>query len=181
MRPGTKDGSLCRDEFWRIVGESRSSANVAQCRGNQDRQLAALTEALERMTPQEIIAFRDHFGDALDAAYRADLWAVADLLDHGCSDDAFIDFRSALVAMGRAVFETALREPDTIWKAFEDPAVEGLFFERFRYVPAKVYEKLTGEAIPDGRPPADLKGALWKDDRELQERFPSTWDRVRNR
>jgi len=169
-----------RARFWRIVAESKAAMDPRSPEGNQGRQVSALRAALERIDPQEIIAFRDHLWDAMIDAYRWDLWAAAYLLGDGCSEDGFLDFRSALVAMGREVFERALREPDSLWNAFGDAGVEDVFFEGFLYVPREVYETVASRPIPKARAhPSSPSGTRWADDSELQRLLPTTWDRTR--
>ncbi len=47
-------------------------------------------------------------------AYAWPVWGAAYLVEGGCSDDAFMDFRDGLVLAGRATFERTLADPDTL-------------------------------------------------------------------
>lgn len=64
------------------------------------------------------------------------LWSI--IIHGGCGDDAFWDFRAGLVALGRKVYEAALKNPDSL-AAVAD--LENLtLFEGFQYVPGAVLE-----------------------------------------
>lgn len=106
-----------RDTFWAIVDVARARAGAgADDRGAQDDPLPdALTDLLvERLTADEILAF----GNARDAlahdAYAWPVWGVAYLVEGGCSDDGFMDFRDGLVLAGRTTFDRALADPDSL-------------------------------------------------------------------
>jgi hypothetical protein len=65
---------------------------------------------------------RAEVGDTVPAeAYRVDLWAAADLMCGGCSDDGFACFRGWLVAQGRTVRERAVAAPDSLADVGVDP------------------------------------------------------------
>ncbi|MDF2805500.1 MAG: hypothetical protein K0S43_446 [Cellulosimicrobium sp.] len=106
-----------RETFWEIVGAARERAGAgADDRGPEDDPLPdALTELLvERLTADEMLAFVDVAGDLADDAYAWPLWGAAYLVEGGCSDDGFMDFRDGLVLAGRVVFERAVADPDTL-------------------------------------------------------------------
>jgi hypothetical protein len=94
------------DEFWEHIHKSK--------RKDPDAHVERLTKRLAKLPPDEIIDF-DHWWNVLHAeAYNWDLWGAAYLLNGGCSDDGFIDFRSWLILQGRDVFQAALTNPDTL-------------------------------------------------------------------
>lgn len=59
---------------------------------------------------------------------RKELWAAADTLMGGCSDDSFMDFRTWLILQGKAKVEEVVRDPDVLasWTYVETPRSEGL-------------------------------------------------------
>jgi hypothetical protein len=106
-----------RETFWSIVETARERAGAgADDRGPEDDPLpGALTDLLvERLTADEMLAFVDVAGDLADDAYAWPLWAAAYLVEGGCSDDGFMDFRDGLVLAGRATFERAVADPDSL-------------------------------------------------------------------
>jgi hypothetical protein len=92
--------------FWDLIAPS--------IRHSQDEQQLALQADLERLEPDEILAFHSRLWDLLGRAYRVDLWAAAYLIRGGCSDDSFLYFRCWLLARGKKVFEAALADPDSL-------------------------------------------------------------------
>jgi hypothetical protein len=94
------------DEFWDHVHKSR--------RKDPEAHVERLVKRLAKLLPEEIIDF-DYWWNVMHAeAYDWDLWGAAYLINGGCSDDGFIDFRSWLVLQGRDVFQTAVTNPDTL-------------------------------------------------------------------
>ena len=178
--------ALDESVFWQVVAESRS-AHVFEVDGSLDRQAAALSAALERLTPDHIAGFRDCFRDRLIEAFRWDLWGVAYLLGGGCSDDGFADFRNWLVSMGREVFDRALGQPDSLADFAGDKRIEDFFFEGLQAVPLEAYQRVAGRPIPEPSRayPASPAGVAWRDSSELQSLLPRVWaftaQRRRNR
>lgn len=156
------------DAFWNIIDGLEPEKAEAQ-----------LTERLEALSPPEIFAFNRHFCEVFWSAYDWKLWGAAYLIDGGCSDDGFMDFRYGLISRGRAFFEAALAEPDTL----ADVLTEEDFIpnESFGYVADRVYEAKTGEDMPDlGLPPiGEPRGETWDfdDEEESSARLPKIWKR----
>ncbi|ARK03837.1 MULTISPECIES: DUF4240 domain-containing protein [Cellulosimicrobium] len=106
-----------RETFWGIVETARERAGAgADDRGAEDDPLpGALTDLLvERLTADEMLAFVDVAGAVANDAYAWPVWGAAYLVEGGCSDDGFRDFRDGLVLAGRAVLERTLADPDTL-------------------------------------------------------------------
>jgi hypothetical protein len=137
-------------------------------------ELAARLDALE---PEAIAAFQHHFDEEHARAYTWPLWGAAYLMEGGCSDDGFIDFRYGLISRGQKTFESALAEPDSLAVLLDED--DFLSNEEFGYVAAEVYENKTGAPIPrDGAAhPADPAGKDWDfDDEELcAAKLPKLW------
>ncbi len=72
------------------------------------QESATLKFRLEQLTPNQIQAFYSYFVKHHNRAYRWDIWAAAYLVEGGCSDDSFSDFRNGLLARGKERFEAAL-------------------------------------------------------------------------
>ena len=95
-----------RDDFWRHIEAARSR--------NPGAYELGLRNQLEALSIADIVGFREHFDRLFDAAYRWDLWGAAYLIEGGCSDDGFTDFRYGLIALGQRTFEAALAKPDSL-------------------------------------------------------------------
>jgi hypothetical protein len=136
--------------------------------------LAARLDALES---EAIAAFQHHFDEEHARAYSWPLWGAAYLMEGGCSDDGFIDFRYGLISRGQKVFESALADPDSLADLLDED--DFLSNEEFGYVAGEVYENKTGSEIPRGGAshPADPSGEEWDfDDEDLcAAKLPKLW------
>lgn len=105
-------------EFWRLVDDGR-----AQSADSSDGEaLTARCSALLASQPrEEIVAAQQIFWDLMAESYRYNLWAAANLVNGGCSDDGFEYFRGWLLLQGREAFENAVADPDSLAKL---PAVQ---------------------------------------------------------
>jgi hypothetical protein len=114
----------------------------------------------------------------MSQAYRWDLWGAAYIIEGGCSDDGFTDFRSWLISMGRDIYETALRDPESLVDVADADGVETTSFEEFQYVPRQVYQEKTGQEMPDPgvRHPQEPEGDRWSEEGDdLARRLPRLW------
>lgn len=155
--------------FWEIIDGTVDE--------DEDRQLEALENELEKLSPEQIVAFsRDFFAASL-AAYRWDLWGAAYVINGGCSDDGFIDFRSWLIAQGKAVYDAALAEPESLADHIKSDFAS---FEEIAYVPIRVYEDKTDEDFPPstGSYPSKPAGERWEED-DLAVLFPRLTEKVK--
>ncbi len=173
---------MTEQEFWNIITDSRSEWNPQLTTGNMDRQLDRLQILLSRLTPEDIVAFKKWYAQFHVAAYHWDLWAVAYLVNGGCSDDGFHYFRDWLISMGKDVYDRGMADADALVDVFTSPDLEITDFEEFGYVAGEVYEAKTGQEIPaTGRKhPSEPTGQRWsedtdEDEAELARRFPKVY------
>ncbi|MFF3064088.1 DUF4240 domain-containing protein [Oerskovia sp. NPDC057915] len=144
------------DTFWQIVDDARTRAGRgADDRGAEDDPLPdALTAVLvERLSPDEILAFAAVSDEVSTAAYAWPVWGAAYLIEGGCSDDGFMDFRDGLVLAGRDVFTRTVADPDSL---AEHPVVvamasdQGWFgFESLDSLVGDAWTKATGRDDED--------------------------------
>src|SRR5262245_2064059 len=97
-----------RDAFWTIVDDARSEAV------DDEEFLEAIESRLRALKSDELVEFEGHFTELRAESYSWELWGAAYLMNGGCSDDGFEYFRAWLIAQGREIFETALKDPDTL-------------------------------------------------------------------
>lgn len=166
--------------FWAIIGASRSGFDPQRLDGNMDAQLQQLESLLDALPAEEIAQFESEFEQRMADAYRWDLWGAAYVIQGGCSDDGFIDFRSWLISMGREVYEAALRDPETLVDVADASGVEETSFEDFQYAARQIYESKTGHELPDTGVSHDNepRGEPWSEDRDdLAQLLPKLWQR----
>ncbi|MEI7687359.1 MAG: DUF4240 domain-containing protein [Planctomycetota bacterium] len=154
-------------EFWSLFDTAREQAGDAETYENDGPQI--LQELLEKLSAKEIESFNTIFNRKYYAAYRWDLWAAAYIIGGGCSDDGFMDFRSELISRGQAVYEAALKDPESL--ADVEPSVEGL--EGWQYVAGRAYTEKTGDELPDNgeRQAEEPMGERWDED-NVSDLFP---------
>lgn len=127
----------------------------------------------------DAIAFSVLLDEALDALYTWELWAVAYVVQGGCSDDAFEYFRAWVISQGRSAFELAFSDPAAFGMTIDPESDdEDRECEDLLYAAQTVHEELTGEYGPTRTiaRPAEPRGEPW-DEGDLESRLPSLWAR----
>jgi hypothetical protein len=127
---------------------------------------------LKKLPPDEICEFDRHFVRRRMEAYRWDLWAVAYIINGGCSDDGFEYFRCWLIGQGQKAYETVLASPEKIsrWIKEDEETFEG---ESLMYAASDAYEAVTTEEMP----PTDAEyaempaGERWEEN-DLDKMYP---------
>lgn len=141
----------------------------------------ALTARLVALDLPEIAAFAAEFDRLRDAADRYDVWGAAHLIGGGCSDDAFVDFRSGLVAAGREWYTKALADPDTlaghpsVVEAVEWDDDSAIFAELVGYAAKDAFREVAGaELVLPAATRAGTAGERWDfdDDDQMRHRLP---------
>jgi hypothetical protein len=129
------------------------------------------------MSPEAATAFSRHFDEAMNRAYNWDLWGAAYVMNGGCGDDAFSDFRASLVSRGRKAFEGAFAAPDSLAnEAFDE---EAWFFEGFQYAVHEGAEAaISPQELSVVPTPSEPSGSPWEENPEvLKERYPLLWSK----
>jgi len=136
---------MTQDQFWEVIA-------VADQMSDSEEIIEAVRGRLENFTAQELIDYQNHFNLYVDKAYLWDLWGAIYLMNGGCGDDSFTDFRYSLISRGREVYEKALSNPDSLAEMeFEDldDIYDELFNEGFGYIAIELYEEKTDKDIYD--------------------------------
>ena len=146
------------DQFWTIVEEVHRDSG-----GDMDTKCELLGKRLHKLSQEEVQSFYQHFTDLNYRAYNWPLWAAAYIIGGGCSDDAFSDFRSTLISMGRDIFERALADPQSLADINYDAGQA--HYEGYQYVTPKVYKEMSGhDWIPGSREhPSEPSGEYWEE------------------
>jgi hypothetical protein len=97
---------MTEDEFWDHIRATR--------RADPDDHVERLTARLAKRSEGEILDFVHLWDTVCCRAYRRDLWGAAYLINGGCSDDGFHYFREWLILQGRAVYDAAIADPDSL-------------------------------------------------------------------
>ena len=143
------------DLFWQLIEHGLSNQSIGE-------RLDALPERLAAFKPAAIRDFLKILYALEARAYRMDIWALAYLIQGGCSDDAFEAFRGWLILQGRQIFEAALKDPDGFDVTLHHGQAGGM--DGLQDAAAIAYDMRQGKAMkPVKRPKMVLSG------RDLQE------------
>jgi hypothetical protein len=165
--------AMDRNAFWGLIDEARS-------RAADDHAVPAAATALLAVRPREdILAFQQILWDLMAESYRDPLWGAAYQINGGCSDDGFDYFRAWLIGQGRAAYEGAVADPDSLATLPVVQAAAEQFMELDQEdvlsIAWNAYRTAFGEAIPQEwsvRYPK-LEGGWDFDDRaETRRRLP---------
>jgi hypothetical protein len=158
-------------QFWKVIDEAR--------RPDGAEHFEALKARLSGLPVEELIGFQTRFDELMTAANLIDLWGAAYLVNGGCSDDGFHDFRAWLIGCGRHIYEVALKDPDTLADVLDGEPVNGFGLD---VAAVRVYEERTGkddfydqlDREEAGLPPPPPEGVDWDfdDAAEMRRRFP---------
>ena len=167
-----QDSKLLMDsgKFWEIIATSKSNSSA-----DYEKQQTELEKELLKLTGIEILEFDNKFRTLRGEVYNWDFWAAAYIINGGCSDDCFSDFRGWLIGQGKSTFENAVKNISTLTqlKDTNDGDWEGL-----SYVPTDAYEKKTGNEIPKGiRENMEITGIEWDEEGDdLKNKYPELWE-----
>ena len=156
--------------FWQII-EAHVSRPL-----QVDSAAEQLEKALRKLPEPELREFCRRFDELMAEAYRWDLWGIAYLVNEGCGDDSFMDFRASLICLGQDTFEAALADAESLVNLPLEE-LQGLCDEGMLYAGPTAYEAIAGEQPPDPvAHPREPAGEPWDDSREaLMARFPKAW------
>lgn len=124
------------DQFWNLIDRVHSASA-----GDMHEKCLLLKSELQVLAVPEVVSFQAHFDEAVDTAYTWPLWGAADIINGGCGDEAFVDFRSTLISFGRETFQSAVESPDSL-ADLELELDEEFIYEGFQSVPVEVLEQL---------------------------------------
>ncbi|MBX2856764.1 MAG: DUF4240 domain-containing protein [Rhodobacteraceae bacterium] len=146
---------MSQDKFWEIIELTISE--------DQDEQAERLKTTLEALNLEQIRSFQKHLDEVLHkVSYTWDLWAAAYIINSGASDDSFEYFRAWLISRGKAIFDTALKDPESLIGLSTPYETE---FESFIYIANDIHEARAGEvALREGQHPKEPEGEQWDED-----------------
>jgi hypothetical protein len=171
QKPAAAPAARVIDEarFWRLTADTRAAAD-----NDTGRQSELLDARLRRLPAEQIAAFERSRRKLDRRAYTWEVWGAAYVVEDGCSDDCFRDFRAYLISLGRGPYETALRNPDALASTVED--AETGDWENADDVAPDAYQSVTGEDISGDSSDlsGDPRGTPWDDDHAelLVQRYP---------
>jgi Protein of unknown function (DUF4240) len=170
---GTQGGEAA---FWQLIAETRAAAG-----NDTGEQSSLLEERLSKLPPRAIVEFA-RIRERLDwSAYSWQMWGAASVIEDGCSDDCFRDFRGYVISLGRGPYEKALVDPDSLASVAQD--AETGDWENADNVAPDAYSSATGDDFPldDSDRPGEPAGTPLdvEDAAALARRYPKLASRFR--
>lgn len=151
--------------FWEIVQSAHDQSG-----GDMDEKSELIKAALSKLSEDDAKAFSNLFDSMMDRAYSWQLWGAAYIINGGCSDDTFSDFRSSLISRGRSAFERTLSEPELL--AIEDFDEDAWFYEGYQYSVTEGVQVAVGSIVNrENAHPDEPSGCAWEED-EVYELYP---------
>jgi len=98
------------DWFWNIIEKAIPPLDNY----NPEMHIKLLRTSLYALPESELFKFDRIFKKMVNRAYTEDLWNAGTVIANGMGDDSFSDFRSAIVAFGKTVFETIIANPNSL-------------------------------------------------------------------
>jgi hypothetical protein len=154
-----------KGEFWTIIHKSKEMS-----KGDYFQQQSCLIEILKDFNQNKMMKFGNTFYYLFNLAYTWELWGAAYVALGGCSDDSFMDFRGWLIAQGKDVFESTLKNPESLAKHMH--LLQNQNLEGFSYCASEAYAQCGyGELKIGVNIDLEPKGEPWEED-ELEKMFP---------
>jgi hypothetical protein len=121
-------------EFWNLIQESRLNST------NTTEQLENLKNLLIKNGTAITAAFHTNLCTTASTAYKWELWAIAYIINHGCSDDGFDYFIEWAILQGKDFFEALVKFPEDT--ALTIPLGTETECEGIYYAAEEAYEEL---------------------------------------
>lgn len=161
------------ETFWEIINKSKLKSQ-----GDYEVQQVELANELRKLTPKEILTFSNRFQFFKDQAYSWELWGAIYIIQGGCGDDSFNDFREWVIGQGKDFYYRTIQDPETLVSVDEDEIL--IEWEGLGYVPSTVFEELTGHEMPFNQEEnassnnEEPTGQSWDED-DLKKRHPKLY------
>ena len=159
------------NKFWEIISTSKEkSSNDFELQQNE------LKNELKKLNPNEIILFGNSFRHYRGKANTWELWGAIYIINGGCGDDMFNDFREWVIGQGKYFYYKTIQNPETLVE-LDSELIEDTELEGLGYVPSDVFETITGEEMPYlYQEKLETTGHEWDEDNgELKSIFPNLY------
>ena len=160
------------DSFWKIIETSKLNSQ-----GNYEKQQNELANELNKLDAIDILKFDNRFRTFRGNSYKWELWGAAYIMNGGCSDDRFSDFRGWLIGKGKDVYYNAMSNPETLETLNHDMEIDD--WEGLSYVPMTCYEQKTENQMPKGiQENIEITGEEWEEEGDdLKNKYPKLWSK----
>jgi hypothetical protein len=161
------EATLTEQEFWKLIENAKADNN-----GDAARQMEILADYFAQRSIADIYELYKIISKFHNIADRTSLWAACFIINVGCSNDGFMDFRSWLILQGEKVFHDALHDPESL---VDTECAPGRASAGTEFLASRAYENKTGQErvffCGASAPPDDWEDVVWNKD-TVHELYP---------
>jgi Protein of unknown function (DUF4240) len=139
----SSDKLMGEEQFWKIIQTVKENSQ-----GDYEQQYEELAKQLHTLTPDDIILFANRFRFFRGQANTWELWGAIYIIQGGCGDDSFNDFREWVIGQGKDFYFKTIKDPETLAELETEFIEETSEFEGLGYVPSTVFKEITGQEMP---------------------------------
>ncbi|MFT3822537.1 MAG: DUF4240 domain-containing protein [Chitinophagaceae bacterium] len=156
------------DQFWHIIHTTKNKA-----KDDYEQQQEELDKELRKLAPDDVILFDNRFRYFRGEANTWELWGAIYIINGGCSDDSFNDFREWVIGQGKDFYYRTVNDPESLAEIDSDK-IEETDLEGLGYVADTAFKELTGKEIPALYiEKTDTTGTEWEEEGDdLKKMFP---------
>ena len=134
---------MTENQFWSIIEKGKNSKN------NSIEINDIVGAELRTLSASELVQYQKIFHIFFENAYTWDLWNACIIIQSGCGDDSFMDFRASLISLGKEIYKNTMKDPDFFASLDEEKISNRIYNEDFIGLAAYIYEKKTSKDIYD--------------------------------
>lgn len=164
----SSDTLMDEDRFWKLIQTTREVSG-----GDFELQQELLAKELRKLSPDDIIVFGNRFRYFRGQANTWELWGAIYIIQGGCSDDGFNDFREWVIGQGKDFYYKTIHDPESLADLDTD-SLGDMDWEGLGYVPSTVFEEMTGQEMPyPFQEQGETQGTEWAEGSDdLKKMFP---------
>ncbi len=143
---------MTREEFWSLIDSTLDAED-------QEEQFVLICEEVTKLSEAGIVSFDENMRELLHESHIDPLWVASGIIKIGCSDDymgcsaddsefEFADFRLWLMSKGRFVFESVLKNPDSLSVVLTQRDIDDeVRFGGLLFIAYQIYKNRTGKEL----------------------------------
>jgi len=165
------------EQFWKIIQTVKDNSQ-----GDYELHYEELAKQLHSLLPDDIILFANSFRFFRGQANTWELWGAIYIIQGGCGDDSFNDFREWVIGKGKEFYFKTIEDPETLAELEKEYIEATSEFEGLGYVPSKVFKEITGIEMPNPyQENQNTTGKKWNEDGDdLKNMFPKIYAKYPN-
>ncbi|MFK7947390.1 MAG: DUF4240 domain-containing protein [Saprospiraceae bacterium] len=154
--------------LWMLVKHSQEMNN------NAYQQSQLLIDLLSEWSITNIYKFENIYWKLMKDSYETDLWAAAFVVNDGCTQEEFLNFRSWLLLQGQATFRKTVQDPEYITEWLNLPIQNPIQYPDLHNKIAELIAYKTSQSVSHRFSENDfeLQGEYWQNDLEIMDKVP---------